>query len=89
MEYEEITVAVLKDSGTNGRKMGYYDFIGNRGHELSKDELIRIIKEMDYAMYTSLGVSDYNDIIDDSVEALKEYYIDDNITYDDIETELE
>ena len=40
-------------------------------------------------MYSNLDVSDYNAIIEDSLETLQEYYIDDNVTYDDIETELE
>ena len=69
--------------------MGYYDFISNNGHKFSNDELIRFIKEIDYAMYSNLDVSDYNAIIEDSLETLQEYYIDDSVTYDDIETELE
>ena len=69
--------------------MGYYDFISDNGHKFSNDELIRFIKEIDYAMYSNLDVSDYNAIIEDSLETLQEYYVDDNITVDDIETELE
>ena len=56
MEYEQITESVLKDSGTKGRRMGYYDFISNNGHKFSNDELIRFIKEIDYAMYSNLDV---------------------------------
>ena len=89
MEYEQITESVLKDSEGKGRRMGYYDFISNNGHKFSNDELIRFIKEIDYAMYCNLDVSDYNAIIEYSLETLQEYYVDDNITVDDIETELE
>lgn len=48
-----------------------YDHISNNGYTMSKDDLVRIIKEYDYAIHT-LG-SDSQKIYDGIADELAEY----------------
>lgn len=42
-----------------------YDFISNHGWDMSKDDLIRIIKEYDYAIYEAREKHLYGNIADE------------------------
>ena len=75
MEWKEMKKEILKNS-ENGKKFGYYTLISNIGHELNKDELLRIVKEIDYAMYSALDTYSYNEIITETVNALDEHFED-------------
>lgn len=48
-----------------------YDHISNNGYAMSKDDLVRIIKEYDYAIHT-LG-SDAQKIYDEIADELADY----------------
>ena len=51
-----------------------FDWISNNGHELNKDDLISIIKEYDYAIY-SMGICDgKEDLYDTVYENLTDRY---------------
>lgn len=51
-----------------------YGWIANHGHELSKDELISIIKEYEYAIFTMGFCEGKEDLYDTIYEALVEQY---------------
>lgn len=54
-----------------------YDFILSNGHSMSKDELIRIIAEFDYAIHSSTILEmEKNDIRHSVSDNLKEHYYD-------------
>lgn len=51
-----------------------YDHISNNGHEMSKDDLIRIIKEYDYAIHSVERIGDKpQDLYDAIAEELEDY----------------
>lgn len=52
-----------------------YDHISNKGWNMSKDDLIRIIKEYDYAIHRlgDLKQIDSQEVYDDIAEELTEY----------------
>lgn len=68
-----------------------YDYILNYGHSMSKDELIRIIAEFDYAIHsTSMLMQTEKDIIrQDVAENLKEHYELPDIYFEEGELEVE
>ena len=51
-----------------------FDWISNYGHELSRYELIDIIKELDYAIHDQLFESDKEYVIAATTEALETLY---------------
>jgi hypothetical protein len=51
-EYEIIAQNRMKAYLQALRNGNSYDYICNHGHEFTKDELIDIIKELDYAIYS-------------------------------------
>ena len=69
--YRELEDAVLTTSGDGHRVMGYFNDIPYIGRELSKDDLINIIKELDYAAYYTVSKDKYNEIIETSMMALE------------------
>ncbi len=56
-------LALLKNKGS------IYDYLGNEGHNLSKDEVIHLAKELLYAMY-ELRVRDkvFNRVVENEEE---------------------
>ena len=53
-----------------------YDWISNYGHELSKYELIDIVKELEYAIYDNLYSFEAKEIYDAAAEELMNSYYD-------------
>ena len=53
-----------------------YDWISNNGHELSKYELIDIVKELEYAIYDNLYSFEAKEIYDAAAEELMNSYYD-------------
>ena len=51
-EYEIIAEEPMRAYLKALRNGNSYDYICNHGHEFTKDELITIIKELDYAIYS-------------------------------------
>ena len=52
-----------------------YDWIANHGWELSKDELCRIIKEYDYAIYSKTKMAyKEQEVYDCVADELEEFY---------------
>jgi hypothetical protein len=60
----------LKDALGNGN---LYDFISSNGHYFTKDELICIIKNLDYAIYTTYGEDQCTTVEQNSIDALNDY----------------
>ena len=51
-----------------------YDWIANNGHELNKYELIDILKEYDYAIYSMKPYDDKEDVYNSIYEELSDLY---------------
>lgn len=60
---------VLKTHLKNGN---LYDFISQEGWRFSKDELIEIIKEYDYLLYSNFKHTNYVDFCEEIAEELEE-----------------
>ena len=60
----------LKEALQNGT---LYDFISNNGYGFSKDDLICIIKNLDYAVYTEYGENACLNVEKATIEALNDY----------------
>ena len=60
----------LKEALQNGN---LYDFISNEGYRFSKDDLICIIKNLDYAVYTECGENACLSVEKATIEALNDY----------------
>ena len=56
-----------------------YDHISNNGWNMSKDDLVRIIKEYDYAIHRlgDLKTIDSQEVYDEIAEELEEYVCED------------
>lgn len=50
-----------------------YDYISNNGHSLSPSCMIKIIKELDFAIYTKIDKKEYYNIIECMLKELKEW----------------
>ena len=78
MEWNEIKKGVLIKDAYNGEYRGFYSIISEKGYGISKDLLIRIIQELDYAIYEKLDSDDYNEIIETSVAEIDTHFDDDD-----------
>lgn len=54
------------------KELGLFDFIARKGNDLTKGQLIDIIKEMDYAAYSKVDGAGYKEIEAQLLEALEE-----------------
>lgn len=68
MNYQELKDAALKVNETSGVLQGYYSILSIRGFELSRLDLIRIIKTLDIAVYENCSADTYNRVIKQSIE---------------------
>ena len=62
---EELKKAILNDK--------LYDFISNEGYKLSKDELIQLIKQLDFSAWALLGDNDKKSFNEELINNLNEY----------------
>jgi len=46
----------------------FFDWIGNNGHSFTKDELIRFIKEYEYAVYKNENSNELRAIVIENLE---------------------
>ena len=77
MEWNEIKKYVLTKDIYNGEYRGFYSIISEKGYGISKDLLIRIIQELDYAMYDKSD-DDYNDMIETVVAEIDTHFCEDD-----------
>ena len=70
-------MANMKDYIESFKENQSYDWISRHGWELTKDELISIIKELDYAI-GSLGEIEAEYLYESVAEELKDRYLDDD-----------
>ena len=77
MEWNEIKADVLIKDAHNGKYRGFYSIISEKGYGISKDLLIRIIQELDYAMYDKSD-DDYNDMIETVVAEIDTHFCEDD-----------
>ena len=78
MEWNEIKKDVLKKDENNASYRGYYSIVSENTYDLSKDLLIRIIQELDCAIYEKIDSDDYNEIIETSVAEIDTHFGDDD-----------
>ena len=78
MEWNEIKADVLIKDAHNGKYRGFYSIISEKGYGISKDLLVRIIQELDDAMYDKNDDDDYNDMIETVVAEIDTYFGDDD-----------
>ena len=77
MEWNEIKKDVLIKDIHNGKYRGFYSIISEKGYGISKDLLVRIIQELDYAMYDK-NDDDYNDMIETVVAEIDTHFCEDD-----------
>ena len=78
MEWNDIKADVLKKDEHNASYRGYYSIVSEKGYDLPKDLLIRIIQELDYAIYEKLDSDDYNEIVETSVAEIDTHFGEDD-----------
>ena len=78
MEWNEIKKDVLIKDIHNGKYRGFYSIISEKGYGISKDLLVRIIQELDYAMYDKNDDDDYNDMIETVVAEIDTHFCEDD-----------
>ena len=78
MEWNEIKADVLKKDEHNASYRGYYSIVSENTYDLSKDLLIRIIQELDCAIYEKIDSDDYNEIIETSVAEIDTHFGEDD-----------
>ena len=66
MEYKEILEGLRDD--------GVFGFVSNNYWKLSKDVLVNIIKELDYAAYDNLTKKEYTEITEAMLEELTDIW---------------
>ena len=76
MEWNEIKKDVLTKDIHNGKYCGFYSIISEKGYGISKDLLVRIIQELDDAMYDKNDDDDYNDMIETVVAEIDTHFDD-------------
>lgn len=80
-EMEENTYMNLQSKALEvmdgGKVSGFFEYVASNGHNLSKDDLITIIKELDYSVYHKTTKTEYNEIIADSLETIFKDSVDD------------
>ena len=62
----------------NGKYRGFYSIISEKGYGISKDLLVRIIQELDDAMYDKNDDDDYNDMIETVVAEIDTHFCEDD-----------
>ena len=72
-KFEIIEYGALEKDGI-GTYKGFYSLMDDEGENFTKEDLIRIIKELDYAMYNKLSMGDYNDVMYGAVGKMEEYF---------------
>lgn len=72
MKFQEIEENVTKKNN-EGVYMGLFGLEMSDLHNMSKAELIRIMKELDYAVYEIVSKDTYNDIQELALKNLKEW----------------
>ena len=78
MEWNEIKADVLIKDAHNGKYRGFYSIISEKGYGISKDLLVRIIQELDDAMYDKNDDDDYNDMIETVVAEIDTHFCEDD-----------
>ena len=78
MEWNEIKKDVLTKDIHNGKYCGFYSIISEKGYGISKDLLVRIIQELDDAMYDKNDDDDYNDMIETVVAEIDTHFCEDD-----------
>lgn len=67
-QFEEMkSQATIQD---NKGYRGFYSYVTENGWKMEKDDLVNIIKELDYAIGAELSPKEYNHIIDESLNEL-------------------
>lgn len=56
---------------------GAYDYICNNYHEMSKEELKNIVKELLYAVYDNVTDAEHDEILMDTATELEDFYSED------------
>ena len=71
--YRDLQEDVLGMAEDEKHCIGYYGPISYLHSHMDRGDLIKIIKELDYAIYTNVGPAKYNEIIHASMKELEPY----------------
>lgn len=69
--YRDLQEEVLSMSGDEKHYMGYHNPISYLGTHMDRGDLIQIIKELDYAIYSNVDPAMYNEIIHASMREIE------------------
>lgn len=70
-KFEVLKKEVMKKS-QNGMSFGFLEYVANNGWKMDKDELIEIIKELDYNISLSVSIDKYNNIIEKTLGSIED-----------------
>ena len=71
MNIEEIDAEVTQTTDSNYFH-GFYGLLSNEGHNFTKEQIIQIAKELDFHAQRSLNNDDYNNMIHEVVQSLRD-----------------
>lgn len=71
-QFEEIKQYAKRVDSSTKKFFGYYGYVSNNGWKMEKEDLIDIIKELDFAVHHEVDTDAYNEIIASTLEELEE-----------------
>lgn len=72
MEFKTVKKVALQKDENKKMFYGMFNVAQDLGHSMSKEQLIDIVKELDWIVTRNVDVETYNDIILETLEQLKE-----------------
>lgn len=72
MKFKTVEKVALQKDENKGMLYGMFNVAQDLGREMSKEQLIDIIKELDWCVTRNVKIETYNDIILETLEQLKE-----------------
>lgn len=70
--FEEIDDHAMQKDESSGKLFGYYGYVASNGYNMNKEDLVTIIKELDYVLGQKLSAKVYNNIVTSSLLELEE-----------------
>lgn len=73
MKLTELTATALsKNNEQNGYARGFFSLVSENHSAMSKEELITIIKELDYTAQNLMEPAEYNKLIEQTLNSVEE-----------------
>ena len=71
MELKQVEKVALNSNGGNKQFYGMFNVAQDLGHQMTKEQLINIIKELDWAVTQNVDVDSYNTITQETIDQLE------------------